>query len=196
MQGADPKEVIVDWLVQPSVVISESRGEGGLVVGQVRQGGQEADPATIRFLKERSIPGRQIHAVAFESLMDGRRFNALWTVQLIQDDSGNWQMRGGSGGGDDGPIREHPWANLGGGGSPDEFCMGGRVIDNGLAIARVRLVTGNGLTPEDSVDDGLVLFLTDQRVELPIHTELYDRPGVPVARHEVISELGCELPPS
>lgn len=190
MAGSDPKQVIVDWLVQPSVLSSESRGEGGWV-GQRRSGGHDADPATIRFLKAQVIPGRQVHAVTFDSLMDGRRLAIRFTVLVVQDEEGVWHVRGGGGGGagDDGPIRNHPWANLGGGGWSDQFCMGGRVIANGLDIASVRQVTGNGLTMDDTVDDGLVLIVTDQRVELPIHAELYDRYGVLVSRHEVVPEL-------
>ncbi len=196
MSNSDPKQVIVDWLIRPSVLISESKalGEGGWR-GQIRQGGHDADPATIRFLKERSIPGRQIHSVVFESLMDGRRLKMQQIIQVIQDDNGGWHTRGGAGGGaEDGPIREHPWVNLAGGGWPDDFYMGGPVIDNGLDIAVVRLVTGNGLTIEDTVDDGIVLFLTNRKVELPIFSELYDRAGGLAARHEAVPELRYEPP--
>ncbi len=190
MIDSDPKQVIVDLLIRPSVLISESKGvgEGGWRV-QRRRSGLDADPSTIRFLKERVIPGRQVHAVTFESMMDGRRSNMRLTVLLVQDENGAWQDRGRAGGGDDdGPIRDHPWASLGGRGWPDEFHAGGRVIDNGLDIACVRLITGNGLTMEDTVDDGSVLFITDQRVEPPIHAEFYDRSGVLVSRHEVFSD--------
>lgn len=188
MSGSDPKQVIVEWLIRPSVLVSESWGEGGWV-GQQRSGGPGADPATIRFLKGRAIPGRQVHAVAFASLMHGRRFNEIWSVEVLQDVTGAWHFcSGGGGAGDDGLIRDHPWVNLGGGGWPAQFHAGGRVVDNGFDIASVRLVTGNGLTMEDTVDDDLVLFVTDQRVEPPIHAELYDRSGALVSRHAVFSD--------
>jgi hypothetical protein len=196
MPGSDPKQVIVDWLVQPSVLICESEvlSEGGWS-GQSRQGGQDADPTTIRFLKGRAIPGRQVHVVAFVSFMDGRRYNEIWSVEVYQDATGAWDVCAGSGGaGDDDLIRDHPWVILGGGGWPNQFHAGGRVIDNGFGIVSVRLVTGNGLTMEDTVDDGLVLFVTDQRVEPPIHAELYDRSGALVSRHEVFPELRNSLP--
>ena len=188
MDGSNPKQVIVDWLVRPSVVIWESKNAGGWNAQQ-RSGGHDADPATIQFLKERTLPGRQVHAVALDSPWDGRRLNMRFTVLLVQDENGVWQVRGGGGGaGDDGPIRDHPWASLGGGGWHDDFHAGGRVIDNGLDIAIVRLITGSGLMLEDTVDDGSVLFITDQRVEPPIHAELYDRSGALVSRHEVFSD--------
>lgn len=186
MASSDPKQVIVDWLIRPSAFISESQNAGGWKTQQQSEG-QDADPATIRFLKERTIPGRQVHSVAFESLMDGRRSNEHWTVEVMQDDTGAWRVcSSASGVGDIGPIRDHPWASLGGGGWPDEFHAGGRVIDNGLDIATVRLVAGNDVTLEDTVDNGLVLFITDQRVEPPIHAELYERSGLLVSRHEVL----------
>lgn len=194
MDGSDPKQVIVDWLARPSVVTSESPvlGEGGWR-GQRRQGGHDADPTTIRFLKERSIPGYQLHAVMFEN---GSPYAMRMIVGAAQDAAGAWRVRGGAGGGGDAPIREHPWVNLGGWGWSAEFRAGGHVVNNGLDIAIVRLVAGNGLTLEDTVDDGLVLFVTDQRVELPIQAELYDRSGMLVAHHEAIPDLRCETPPT
>jgi hypothetical protein len=60
---------------------------------------------------------------------------------------------------------------------------GGHVIDNGLDVARVRLTGSNGQVLEDTVDDGLVLFVTDQKVRVPVQIELYNRSGEVVGKH-------------
>lgn len=50
----------------------------------------------------------------------------------------------------------------------------------------VRLRCANGLVLEDTVDDGLVLFLTDRRVQLPVSAELRDAHGNAVVVHAVL----------
>ncbi|MBV9257743.1 MAG: hypothetical protein JO215_06970, partial [Ktedonobacteraceae bacterium] len=50
---------------------------------------------------------------------------------------------------------------------------------------RVRLVASNGTVLEDTVQDAIVLFVTDARVELPLQAELYDREDRLVATHKV-----------
>jgi len=42
------------------------------------------------------------------------------------------------------PKRNYPWVNLAGGWSRDLFWAGGSVLDNGLDLVRVRLISGNG----------------------------------------------------
>jgi len=146
-----------------------------------------ADVATLRFLKERGIPKRQAHAVTFDTT-EGRRMR--YTCYLAQDDDGNWRVQGGSGGGADGsPVRATPWVNPGGGGWPANFFAGGVVLDNGLDAARVRLIAANGTTMEDTVDAGVVLFVTDQRVELPLQAELYDQSGQLIGRHSAFERI-------
>jgi hypothetical protein len=179
MAGSDAKQVIVDYLSKPSVVVWESQPREHGWREQIRRGGRDADASTIQFVKERGLPGRQLHAVTFESGLRQRMF-----VYVVQDDSGDWHVRGAAGGGmDGGPVRDHPWVNLGGGGWPAQFFMGGTVHDHGLDVARVRLVGANGTTVEDTVDDGLVLFITAEPVEAPIQVELLDRNGALVGQH-------------
>ncbi|MGO8947919.1 MAG: hypothetical protein ACLQUY_09695 [Ktedonobacterales bacterium] len=69
-------------------------------------------------------------------------------------------MRGGSGGGEGGSrlVRDQPWVNLGGEGWPNDFYAGGRVIDNGTGVVRIRLIAANRTILEDSVEDGTVLL--------------------------------------
>jgi hypothetical protein len=93
-------------------------------------------------------------------------------------------MSGGSGGGgDDLPVRE-PWVNLSGGGWPDRFYAGGRVLTAGMDIARVRLTCANNVVLEDDAAGGVVLFITEERAQLPATVELYDRADARVATHE------------
>lgn len=64
------------------------------------------------------------------------------------------------------------------------FCAFGEVIEKDLPIKTVRLVSANGLTLEDQVEQGLVLFIkNDDVLDLPIWAELYDEKGICVNRH-------------
>jgi hypothetical protein len=47
----------------------------------------------------------------------------------------------------------------------------------------VRLRAANGTVLEDTVEDGLVLFLTDDAVQVPIAAELLDRSGHVLSQH-------------
>jgi len=181
MPSSDPRQVISAHVGVPRVVISETPvpGTHGWRSQQTR--GMGADVVTLQFLKERRLPRRQVHAVAFTDA-EGRRMR--FTYYLAQDDAGNWRVAGAAGGSAEGaPIRAYPWVNLGGGGGPTDFYAGGTVLDNGCGVVRVRLTAANGTMMEDTVDAGLVLFVTDRPVELPLHADLYDRTGQVVGRH-------------
>ena len=196
MSEDDLKQVIIDYLSLPKgEVVSQpdsnappvQRDGHWVLPGTVRRGGgMGARASTIKFLKERSIAQRQVHAVTFED-ETGQPFHFISFV--TQDTQGRWhvEMGGGGGGGSgspaSGPRRNHPWANLAGGGWEDRFWAGGWVIDNGLDVTRVRLTGSNGQVLEDTVDDGLVLFVTDQKVRVPVQVELYNRSGELVGQH-------------
>jgi hypothetical protein len=63
--------------------------------------------------------------------------------------------------------------------------MAGLVVDNGFEVTRVRLIDGKELALEDTVDDGLVLFLSEQPLQRPIQAELYDSAGRLVGQHRL-----------
>ena len=150
--------------------------------------GEERKSHTLQFLKERSIPGRRVYIVAVE---DAQEHTMHFTCYVEQDSHGNWQFRGAAGdgmmGSHPGPVFERAWANLEGGGMPDHFYAGGVVANHEHNVARVRLSTKNGTTIEDTVEDGMVLFLTDQRVDLPIEAELFTADGQLIYSHKVLS---------
>jgi hypothetical protein len=62
------------------------------------------------------------------------------------------------------PRRGYPWVNLAGSGRGGLLWAGGRVLDNGLDVIHVHLIAANSIVLEDTVQDGLVLFMTDQGV--------------------------------
>jgi hypothetical protein len=182
MATNDPRQVIIDFLSAPSIPTSTPvSGNETRPRGRISRGGFGAKTETMHFLKERVIPGRQVHFVTFE---DEAARTMHISCYVAQDKHGDWHFRGGAGGGSGrGPIRDHAWANLGGGGWPDDFYAGGYVMDNGLDVALVRLVYGEGQALEDSVESRIVLFVTDQKVQRPMKAELYDRSGQLVGSH-------------
>ncbi len=152
-----------------------------------RRGGFDARPSSICFLKERGIPGRQLHAVVFETEHGP---GMQWTCEVAQNEDGDWHVEGGAGGGGSLPDRDPLCANLGGGGWPNRFYAGGRVLDASGRAKRVQLISSNGMTLEDTVDDGWVLFLTDESVELPVRVRLYDGAGEIINQHPLFGGSG------
>src|SRR5215469_12418908 len=57
------------------------------------------------------------------------------------------------------------------------FYVYGEVVDHGFDITRVRLISPNGVALEDTVQDGLVLLVSDQPIFTPLQAELYNRAG-------------------
>jgi hypothetical protein len=182
MASGSPQDVIRTYLTSPRMVMTTQPVPD--TVGwraEVGWGGCDAKPETIHFVKARSIPGRQVHALTFET-QAGQAMSYVCYVR--QDDAGDWHFVGGAGGSANGsPQRDEPWVNLGGGGWPTQFYAGGHVLDDGKGVVRVRLYAANGVMLEDTVDDGLVLFLTDSMVKLPVEAQLMDASGALVSRH-------------
>jgi hypothetical protein len=63
---------------------------------------------------------------------------------------------------------------------------------NGFEVARVRLTSRNGVVLEDTVDGGLVLFVTEAHVRVPVQVELYTSSGELVGTHSLFE--GMEHP--
>jgi hypothetical protein len=58
------------------------------------------------------------------------------------------------------------------------------VEDSGQGVVRVRLTDAEGRTFEDTVNDGVVLFISEEPVAMPMRVELYDEDGRVVATEE------------
>jgi hypothetical protein len=191
MMEQDAKQAIIDYISQPPGTLQPSSPPHGVDQsrgwsGEVRSGGGlGAKPTTIRFFQERKLPHLQVHEVTFEN-ETGKVEH--WLCFMRQDGQGHWRLAGGGNVAEVGhsPKRSHPYANLAGGGGEGGFWAGGRVISNGLDMVRVRLISKNGNVLEDTVQDGLVLFVSDQNVQMPIKVELYDRSGKLVATHQAL----------
>lgn len=176
MANPDPKQEIINSLTRLLLTHSKSTATNE----------KENRQKTLRFLKERHTADREVHFVVFE---DQKGHKMHFTCYVVKNAKGDWQFRGAEGDGitgTPGPVMEKAWANLGGGGMPDHFYAGGYVADHGLDVTYVRLVAKNGTMVEDNVEDGIVLFLTDQTVTLPIEAELYNRSGQLVYKHRVL----------
>lgn len=142
------------------------------------------DMTTLRFLKARLLPQHHMHSVTFVD-SEGCRWH--FTYFLDQLTNGVWYISGGSGS----PEREKredqdTWLRLRNHFRENQFYAGGEVIAHGHEIVRVRLVSPDGQMFEDSVQDDLVLFWSDQTVRCPMRAELYDRAGELVHSESVL----------
>jgi hypothetical protein len=188
----DPRQAIVAQLAQPrrKPLWQSAPSPGGPRAAISRGGGHDADPDTVRFVKQRGIPGRELHAVTFAD-REGMTYRYL--VGVVQG-AGGWQVKGLAGGGrrlqdprqsgEGDPPRDQPWVNFCGWGWPRSFCGGGWVIGSGsTAAARVRLRFRGGPMLEDTVDDGVVLLIADARVDVPATADILDAKGSLLASH-------------
>lgn len=135
-------------------------------------------PDTVRFVKRKDAPPGQIWYIACDADGGSRGPEQWhWTVVTSRDDQGRWSAHGASGGSGGPCLRGRPWGNLGGNWGRNGFRAGGTVEDAGAGIARVRLTDLEGRTFEDAVENGIVLFSSDQPVAMPMRLELIDVEG-------------------
>jgi hypothetical protein len=145
-----------------------------------------AIPDTILCLKQRAIAGRRLYAVTFESQQPFPS-QWRWLIAAEQEDHG-WVASGGAGGAGEGPRRNEPWVNLAGWWGPNRFYAGGEVLSD-QPISRVRLTSRDGTRLDDDTEAGVVLFLTDRTIDLPVTLELRDD-----ADQVRASQLELEMP--
>jgi len=179
----DPRQAIVAQLAQPRAKPLWQRlpSPGGWRSAISRGGGHDADPGTVSFVKQRGIPGHELHAVAFAD-RDGRHYRYL--VGVVKGSDGNWEVNGLAGGGVGDPPRDQPWVNFCGWGWPRAFCGGGWVTGSGSEVAaRVRLRFRGGPMLEDTVEDGVVLLIADAHVDVTATAEIFDAKGSVLASH-------------
>ena len=178
-----PTDAVIEWITRPAVAQATTRtGTGGWVASTYRGGsGHQAKADSIRVIREK-IQGRcALVAVEYVDL-DGHPWSFVHGA--IQQDDGTWKCSGGAGGGGGdriNPNRPLPWANLGGWGSKDFFCAGGRVHGDG--IAGVRLIAPDGQSVEDRVDHGIALLIGTTAFGEQYTVELLDRSGHVTGTH-------------
>ena len=140
------------------------------------------DPATISYLKVRETSDHQ--CLALEGLdANGGSFAGI--LALSQRPDGLWVIDGASWG--SGPTSpdlgiDEPRAHLAGGWN-DNFCLGSWIYDPSAAVATVRLVSGDSLLAEDTVDNGVVVLVGVLPQGSTPMVELYDIAGNLLARH-------------
>jgi hypothetical protein len=73
---------------------------------------------------------------------------------------------------------------LGGNWGLDGFRAGGTVENAGEEVSHVRLTDSEGKTFEDTVDDDVVLFMSNEPVAMPMHFDLLDAGANVIATDE------------
>jgi hypothetical protein len=135
-------------------------------------------PDTVHFVRSKVLPPRQMWYVTCKA--DGgsggiERWH--WTVEAFRDDEGRWRASGVSGGSGE-PCRfDRPYANLGGSWGRSGFRAGGTVEDAGAGIQRVRLIDLEGRVFEDTVENEVALFSSNEPAAMPMRLELIDSAG-------------------
>jgi hypothetical protein len=180
----DPREAVLESLcAPPKAAVRQGTPKGrvgkGWVVGGIRP---SADRQTVVFKKERAGVTTRIYAVSYSDTAGRQHFDV---VGAAQGADGSWTAGGSAGGSGNGPVRDRPWVNFGGWWGNDLFCAGGTVMGTGSEQAkRVRLSFADEAAIEDTVDDGVVLFLIERGVQLPATAEIFDANSTLLSSHE------------
>src|SRR6266568_4105175 len=144
----------------------------------------QLDLATIKVLKARHDPGYQVQYVVVHDTT-GQHWH--FTLLLVQK-QGFWFVKTLAGGPEEvlnesPELHDCPWIRLQELYVANEFHAFGEVLDKGYQIVRVRLLDQSGLVLEDTVQDGIVLFLSEQLPTVPpLQLELYNDAGRLVSR--------------
>jgi hypothetical protein len=188
MTDADPWDAVLAHLTRPADGAPATRpAPGTRPVAVVRsERPYTAKPDTIRLLKQRGIDDRRLYAVTFED--DGPYGPHLDFIGVERDEAGSWSVRGRAGGAGQPPQRDEPWVNLAGWWGHGRFYAGGQVLGTDRAHS-VRLSSRDGTSLEDDTEAGIVLFIADHELELPVTLEIRDHTG-----HTIASRLDFELP--
>lgn len=139
----------------------------------LRSVGQHAKAGTIQFLKRSTLPHQQVHALSFEDEA-GQGWD--YFCEIAQNEQGYWQLLASASivwGSMRRPSHTFPWVHLVGGSGENGLWIGGYVTDTALDAQRVRVITRDGLTLEDTVQNRLILFQITQQVEIPVQVEVY-----------------------
>jgi hypothetical protein len=154
---------------------------------RARQAGLGApDPSrpraeTVRVLKSRSYVSGELHVVAFTTVAGEE-----WAVFLrtVLDKDGSYRVESSALSWLTAPTWPPPWANIATSIGTSCFRGGGKVFGPGAeSTQRVRLHFANGVTLEDDVENGSVLFEATLAVEPPLEVDLVDGAGNLLSSH-------------
>ncbi len=81
-----------------------------------------------------------------------------------------------------------PWIHLTGGNGTSYLWAGGYVTEKALEAHLVRLTARNGVVLEDTVENGLVLFQTDQPIEVPVQLEVFTHSSELIGRQAFLND--------
>lgn len=206
MNKQDPQQVIIEGLRNTYASIGtvaffsldiQSQEQEHIVLRN-----ENADPGAtvVHFLQKRCLPDYQAHFVAAE----GEGGQLAYFLYCVRRNSQNhWESIGGGqvsrttaptilgfgtedtcniGGTEIHKVKTMPeksplrvkLSSLRG---KDGFWAGASFLDPSLDVERVRLIFQEGIVLEDTVQDDLVLFITEEKVTRPSHAEFYDRSG-------------------
>ena len=181
LKSPDPKEAIVSRF---SLLASRN----GYCIPNIN---------TVGSLKARTLPMHQLHLITFQDVHE-----QWWsyTCFLEQNEIGLWYV-GSSGGNPTSSkllAREgdpDPFIYLRGGqqtksskqGVTYNFRAGGEVVAKEQPIVRVRLLSAIGSVLEDTVQDDLVLFVSEHYTPFPMEAELYTSSGTMVSKQPVFT---------
>jgi hypothetical protein len=168
--SADTETAVADWLTAGDFSVP-GLGEPAA-----------ADVATLRFLKVRETDELQCLAIEWHD-QTGEYWSGI--LGLSRSPDARWDVDGGGWGSGPPPDLgiDEPRAHLAGGWN-DHFCLGSWVYDPTGTIAFARLVSGDTVLAEDTVDDGVIVFLGAVPFGPDPMVELYDSEGSLVVRHE------------
>jgi hypothetical protein len=134
-------------------------------------------PETVRFVKNRDLPAGQMWFITCEADGGSRGSERWrWTVEASQDERGRWSANGIAGGSGPPPLRGHRRTSAGTGDSAGSG-PAARSRTRGAEITSVRLTDVEGRTFEDTVENGVVLFSSDELVTMPMRLDLIDAEG-------------------
>lgn len=136
---------------------------------------------TVRVLKSRSYASGELHVVAFTT-MAGEEWAVFLRTVLEKD--GSYRVKGSAASWLTAPDWPPPWANIATSFGTSFFRGGGKIFGPGAEFTRrVRLHFANGVTLEDDIENGSVLFETTLAVEPPLEVELVDGAGNSLSSH-------------
>jgi len=134
-------------------------------------------PSSLRFIKSRSIPNREVHHIQWNDVSD-RTWN--YFVSATQVTPGIWSAKGCAGGSGPGaPLPDPPSASsVSGTFGEDGLIVGGcHISDPGQVVGSIRLAQGEVVLDEDVVDHQTALFIARYSSEGLLIMELIDKAG-------------------